>query len=288
MPRSVYVNGRYLPYADAMVHVEDRGYQFADGIYEVFGVRQGKLIDEEGHAGRLARSLRELKIASPASERALRIICLETIRRNRVRDGLVYVQVTRGVARRDHAFPDPPVRPGLVVTAWPVDMKKAKAKAQRGLKVITVPDIRWQRCDIKTVALVPNVMAMHAAREAGADDAWLLDDVGMVTEGTRANAWIVDSDGHLITRHTDAAILSGITRATIMKVAEERGLKVIERPFSADEAKAAREAFVTGAGSTVTPVVEIDGQVIANGAPGSVATALWDAYETYAITHAAD
>ncbi len=286
MPRCVYVNGRYIPYADAMVHVEDRAFQFADGIYEVYGVRGGRLLDEKGHSDRLARSLREMKIDAPVSSRALRMICLETIRRNRVRDGLVYVQVTRGVARRGHAFPNPPVRPGLIVTAWPVDMAKARAKAARGVRVVTAPDIRWGRCDIKTVALIPNVLAMHAAHEAGADDAWFVDREGMVTEGTHANAWIVNAEGQLVTRHTDAAILSGITRQTLMKVAAGRGLKVTERAFSVDEAKSAREAFVTGAGSTVMPVVEIDGQVIANGAPGSIATALWDAYETYAISEA--
>ncbi|MFW6027376.1 MAG: D-amino-acid transaminase [bacterium] len=288
MPRCVYVNGRYVPYADAVVHVEDRGFQFADGIYEVYGVRQGRLLDEEGHTVRLARSLREMQMDAPVSPEAMRLICLETVRRNRVRDGLVYIQITRGVARREHAFPNPPVRPGLIVTAWPVDMAKARTRAARGMRVVTAPDIRWGRCDIKTVALVPNVLAMHAAQESGADDAWFVDRDGMVTEGTRANAWIVDAEGHLITRHTDAAILSGITRATLMKVAAERGLKVVERAFSADEAKAAREAFVTGAGSTVMPVVEIDGHVIANGVPGSIAMALWDAYETYAITQAAD
>ena len=288
MPRCVYVNGRYLPYADATVHVEDRGYQFADGIYEVYGVRQGRLLDEEGHSERLARSLREMKMDAPMSPRALRLVCLETIRRNRVRNGLLYVQITRGVARREHAFPEPPVGPSLVVTAWPVDLEKARAKAAKGLRVITVPDIRWGRCDIKTVALVPNVLAMNAAREAGTDDAWLLDENGMVTEGTRANVWIVDTEGNLITRYTDHAILSGITRKSIMAVAAERGLNVVERPFSAEEARAAREAFVTGAGSTVTPVVEVDGHVIANGVPGSIATALRDAYETYAISHAAD
>lgn len=287
IPRCVYVNGRYAPYGEAVVHVEDRGFQFADGIYEVYGVRQGRLIDEEGHSVRLARSLREMQMDAPASPEALRIIFLETIRRNRVRDGLIYVQVTRGVARRDHAFPNPPVRPGLVVMAWPVDMAKARAKAAKGLRVITLPDNRWGRCDIKTVSLIPNVLAMHTANKAGADDAWFLDGEGMVTEGTRANAWIVDADGQLITRHTDAAILSGITRQTLMEVAAERGLKVVERAFSVNEAKAAREAFVTGAGSTVTPVVEIDGHVIANGVPGSIATALWDAYETYAISKAA-
>lgn len=287
-PRCVYVNGRYLPYADATVHVEDRGFQFADGIYEVFGVRRGRLLDEDGHLARLERSLREMKMRAPAGARALRLILLEVIRRNRVRDGLVYIQVTRGVARREHAFPGPSVRPGLVVMSWPVDMAKARAKAAKGLRIITLPDIRWGRCDIKTVALTPNVLAMQAARDAGVDDAWLVDENGLVTEGTRANAWIVDAQGHLITRHTDSAILSGVTRKSLLAVAAERGLEVIERPFSVEEARSAREAFVTGAGSTVTPVVEIDGKVIANGVPGSIATALWDAYETYAISHAAD
>jgi D-alanine transaminase len=276
------VNGKYVPYAEAAVHVEDRGYQFSDGIYEVFGVRDGRFLDEDGHMARLDRSLGEIKMAPPMSHAALRMVMRETVRRNRVRNGHVYVQITRGVARRDHPFPAGDVPPSLVVIAAPVDLRKGDTKAEAGMSVITLPDIRWKRCDIKSVSLLPNVLAIQTAREAGADDAWLVDGHGFVTEGTRANAWIVDGEGHLITRHLDSAILPGITRRVVMKVAAERGLTVTERAFSVDEAKTAREAFITSAGTTVMPVVEIDGQAVGNGHPGSIATALREAYETSA------
>jgi D-alanine transaminase len=278
MPRVAYVNGRFVRHADAAVHIEDRGYQFADGVYEVWAVIGGRLGDAAGHFKRLARSLGELRIAEPMSEGALTIILRETVRRNRVRDGLVYLQVNRGVARRDHAFPDPPVTPSVVVTAKHVDPHAAETRASRGVSVITAPETRWGRCDIKTVGLLPNVLAKQAAREAGAAEAWFVDELGLVTEGASSNAWIVDRDGALRTRGIQSNILRGITRETLLRVAGGDGLTLDERPFTVEEAKGAREAFITGAGSLVTPVVRVDGAILGDGTPGPVAKRLRQLY----------
>jgi D-alanine transaminase len=274
MFRVAYVNGRYLPYAMAQVHVEDRGYQFSDGIYEVCEVRAGRLVDERRHLERLERSLRELRIALPIARSALGVVLRETVARNRVRDGLVYLQVTRGVARRDHGFPPPGTRPSLVVTARATDRAKAEAAAEAGIAVLTVPDNRWDRVDIKSVSLLPNVLARQAARDAGAREAWFVDADGLVTEGSSTNAWIVTGEGHIVTRPADFGILRGITRAVVLEVAALLGLQVEERPFGLDEAYAAREAFATAATQIVMPVVAIDGRTIGDGRPGAVARAL--------------
>src|SRR5262245_8366733 len=199
MSRIAYVNGRYLPMRDACVNVEDRGYQFADGVYEVCEVRGGRIVDERRHMERLARSLSELRIPPPIAPKALSFVLRETIRQNRVRDGLLYLQVTRGVARREHAFPAPGTRPSLVVTARPRDRGKAERTAENGIAVITVPDDRWERVDIKTISLLPNVLAREAAREEGAAEAWFVDEDGFVTEGAASNAWIVTADSALVT-----------------------------------------------------------------------------------------
>ncbi len=270
MGRIAYVNGRYQPHGEAAVHVEDRGFQFADGVYEVWAVMGGRLSDAEGHFERLARSLRELRIPEPMSRGALTLVLREVLRRNRVRDGLLYLQVTRGAAPRDHAFPDAGTPPTLVVTAKPLDYAALEAKAQRGVAVITQPDQRWGRCDIKTVGLLPNVLAKQAAKEAGAYEAWLVDRDGLVTEGSSTNAWIVDANGRLRTRDTGANILRGVTRNTLIGLAEELQMPVEERPFTVTEAKSAREAFLTAASAFVTPVVSIDGEPIGDGAPGPV------------------
>ena len=258
MARVAYVNGRFVPHARAVVHIEDRGYQLADGVYEVWAVFDGRLADAAGHFARLARSLGELRIASPMSDAALNILLAETLRRNRVTDGLVYLQVTRGVARRDHAFPDPPVAPSLVITAKSVDHAAAEARAAKGVAVITVPESRWARCDIKTVGLLPNVLARQAAREAGAAEAWFVDDLGLITEGAASNAWIVDDNGALRTRDIQANILRGVTRGSLLAIAAEIGLTLEESPFTGEEARGAREAFITGAGTLVMPVVRVD------------------------------
>jgi D-alanine transaminase len=274
LSRIAYVNGRYLPHAAANVHVEDRGYQFADGVYEVCEVRGGRLVDERRHMARLTRSLGELRIPLPMPLNALGVVLRETVRRNRVRDGIVYLQVSRGVARRDHAFPAAGTRPSVVVTARSHDSVKNEKAAEQGIAVITVPDNRWDRVDIKSVGLLPNVLAKQAAREAGAKEAWFVDKQGYVTEGSSTNAWIVTREGKLVTRPADHGILRGITRTVVFDVIAEQGLELEERPFTVEEAHRAREAFVTSASQIVMPVVAIDGQPVGNGAPGLIATAL--------------
>jgi D-alanine transaminase len=272
--RIAYVNGRYVPKAEAVVHIEDRGYQFADAVYEVWALFDGKLADPEGHFARLERSLSELSIDMPMSRAALTTVLKETVRRNRIREGLVYLQVSRGVARRDHAFPAPGTPPAVVVTVSRVDRAATEARAAKGVAVVTTPENRWGRCDIKTVGLLPNALAKQKARETGAVEAWFVDELGLVTEGASSNAWIVDGEGVLRTRDTQANILRGVTRLSLLDVAREAGLKVEERPFTPEEAKSAREAFITGAGTLVLPVVAVDGKPVGNGAPGPVATKL--------------
>jgi len=274
MSRIAYVNGRYVPHRDAMVHVEDRGYQFADGIYEVCEVRAGALVDARRHLQRLVRSLGELRIGLPMSVAALGVVLRETVRRNRVRDGLVYLQITRGVARRDFLFPPASVQPSVVVTARSLDHDRIERTAHDGIAVVTVPDNRWERVDIKSVSLLPNVLAKQAARAAGAKEAWLVDADGFVTEGASSNAWIVTPDGTLVTRPAEHGILRGITRSVVLDVIAAQNLAFEERKFSVEEAYAAREAFVTSASQTVMPVISIDGRPVGNGAPGLVATTL--------------
>lgn len=274
MSRVAYVNGRYGPKSEAAVHIEDRGYQFADAVYEVWGVTGGRLMDYEGHMARLERSLDELRIAHPMSRAALTHVLRETVRRNRVTNGLVYLQISRGTAPRDHAFPSADTPPSVVVTAKSLNRTKAEAGAARGIGVVTRPDIRWGRCDIKTVGLLPNILAKQEALDAGAGDAWLVDEMGLITEGTASNAWIVDKDGVLRTRDTQSNILRGITRAAILQIAAEQGLTLEERGFSPDDVKDAREAFFTNASGFATPVVSIDGSKIGDGKPGPVSLRL--------------
>ena len=282
MSRIAYVNGRYLPLRQAMVHVEDRGYQFGDAVYEVCEVRQGRLIDERRHLGRLKRSLDELQIKLPMSPVALGIVLREVIARNRIGYGIVYLQVSRGVARRDHAFPAPEVPPSVVVTARPLNARRNEALAAAGIAVVSVPDNRWGRVDIKTTGLLPNVLARQAAVAQGARDAWFVDKDGMVTEAASANAWIVTQAGRVVTRPADHGILKGITRTVLFEVIKAQGLSVEERAFALSEAYAAREAFVTAASQIVLPVVRIDGHAIGEGKPGPVATALRRAFHEYA------
>jgi D-alanine transaminase len=282
MTRIVYVNGAYEPYADAAVHVEDRGYQFADGVYEVCEVRDGCLIDERKHMLRLRRSLDELSMDAPMDPRALGVVLRETVRRNRVMDGVVYLQVTRGVARRDFAFPDADVAPSVVCFARCGSRSKAEKKAAAGVSVITIPDIRWQRVDIKTIGLLAQSLARQQAKNAGADEAWMVDKEGFVTEGASCNAWIVTAGGNLVTRPADSGILRGITRGVAMETARQGQLRFEERPFTVAEAKAAREAFQTSASGIVMPVVKIDGVAVGGGEPGEIATGLRHAYHSVA------
>lgn len=281
MARIVYVNGRYLPYAEAGVHVEDRGFQFADSVYEVCEVKSGALIDTTRHLARLDRSLAELKIAKPMSDPALRHVLAQVVRRNRVRDGLVYLQVTRGKAARDFLFPGE-ADPTLVALARPIDPYKVAAKAQSGIAVKTVPDPRWGRCDLKTVMLLPAALAKETARDAGAQEAWFVDEKGLVTEGASSNAWIVRPDGYVLTRPLDNRILGGVTRATLLDLLKAQGVPVEQRPFTVPEAQAAREAFVTSASATVMPVVSIDGHKVADGRPGALTQRLREKFHDLA------
>jgi len=282
MSRIAYVNGRYLPLRDAKVHVEDRGYQFADGVYEVCEGGGGRLIDESRHLERLKRSLSEIRIRMPMSAAALGVILREVVARNRIGYGIVYLQITRGVTRRDHAFPVPQVEPSLVVTARPLNMARNAALAEKGIAVISVPDNRWGRVDIKSIGLLPNVLARQAAIDQGARDAWFVDKDGAVTEAASANAWIVTPAGKLVTRHADHGILRGITRTVLFDVINAQNLAVEERAFTLEEAFAAREAFITSASQIVLPVVRIDGRPIGDGRPGPVATALRRDFHRYA------
>lgn len=282
MSRIAYVNGQYLPHRHASVHVEDRGYQFADGVYEVCEVLGGRLIDEKRHMERLSRSLTELRISHPMSDKALGVVLREVVVRNKVSDGLVYLQVTRGVAPRNHFFPPDHTAPGIVVTARNASVAKSSAMAEKGVAVISMPDNRWDRVDIKSVSLLPNVLAKQMAREQGAFEAWFVDDEGYVTEGSSTNAWIVTKDGTLITRPADNGILKGITRAIVLELVEREGMKFEERPFTIEEAQQAREAFITAATTLVMPVVVVDDVTVANGAPGHIATTLRSLFHTQA------
>jgi D-alanine transaminase len=280
--RIAYVNGRYLAWRDATVHIEDRGYQFSDGVYEVCEVRCGRVIDERRHIGRLKRSLDELRIAMPMPEAALGVVLRECVRRNRVQHGIIYLQITRGVARRDHGFPPPGTKPSVVVTARNLDLAGNERTAAEGIAVITVPDNRWERVDIKSVSLLPNVLAKEAARIRGAKEAWFVDGEGHVTEGSSSNAWIITKDGKVVTRAADKGILRGITRSVLIDVIRAQGLELEERPFTAEEAYGAREAFLTSASQIVMPVVRIDDRPVGNGAPGLLATALRAEYHRHA------
>jgi D-alanine transaminase len=276
MSRVAYVDGRYVPHSLAVVHIEDRGYQFADGVYEVLAVVNGHIIDEEPHLVRLARSLSQLRIVQPVSDAALKIVMRETIRRNRVDDGIVYLQVTRGVAPRDHAFPRL-AKPVLVVTAR---RKRAidPRIADDGVAVITIPDIRWRRCDIKSVALLPNVLGKQLAKEAGAYEAWQVDQEDCVTEGTSTNAWIVTAEGTVVTRQAGNAILNGIVRLAVLDIVRRENYSLVERPFTVREAKAASEAFLTSTTLDLLPVVRIDGEPVGSGMPGPLSRKLRDCY----------
>ena len=278
MSRVAYVNGRYAPQRDPAVEVEDRGFQFADGIYEVWAIAGGGLIDEAAHFARLERSLRELAIPRPMSDAALRRAARETLRRNRVRDGILYLQITRGAAPRDHAFPAAATPPTVVMTAKSIPPRSIEARANAGVSVISTPETRWARCDIKSVSLLPNVLAKQAARAAGAFEAWFVDADGLVTEGSSSNAWIVSQTGALVTRDLNANILHGVTRARLLRVAEALQIRIEERAFSLEEAKASREAFISSATSIAIPVIRVDGAVIGDGRPGPIAQALRNHY----------
>lgn len=278
MSRIAYVNGRYLPKRAAMVNVEDRGLQFGDAVYEVVTVQDGRFVDEDLHLDRLERSLREIRIPMPMAREALRRVLAEVVRRNRIRHGLCYLQVTRGVAPRDHVFPKKPVPPGLMVTAKPLPGYPEDVEAWAATAIL-YPDLRWDRRDIKSTNLLPNVLAKQAAREAGAVEAILYDAAtGLVTEGASTSFWIVDAAGVLRTRHLSHAILPGCTRAALMEELRAAGIPWQEEPFSVEETKRAQEAFITSATSYVRPIVAIDGAPVGMGKVGPVTRRLFDLF----------
>jgi D-alanine transaminase len=278
MSRIAYVNGAYVPQRDAAVNVEDRGYQFGDGIYEVIHLHQGRFVDEGLHLDRLERSLGEIRLPMPMPRAALRHVLHEVVRRNRVHEGIVYMQVTRGVAKRDHAFPTKPVAPALVVTTrrlppYPADVTRWTATC------ITAPDQRWARRDIKSVNLLPNVLARQAARDAGTTEAIMYDPAtGEVTEGASTTVWIVDADGVLRTRHLDAVVLPGCTRGALIAELEADGIAYGTGAYDLATLRTAREIFLTSASSFVKPVVALDGAKVGDGSPGPVTRRLFELF----------
>lgn len=282
MPRCVYVNGRYLPYAQARVHVEDRGFQFADAVYEVCEINAGRLVDVDRHLNRLDRSLRELQIQRPMSDRALRHVMGQTVKRNAVAFGTLYLQVSRGQAPRDFPFPDPPGRSTLVCLARAISPAAMSQLAETGISVITQSDPRWQRCDIKTVMLLPAVLAKQSALGSGAREVWFVDDDGKITEGASSTAWLIMPDGRALTRPLSQAILPGVTRATLMDQLVASGCRIEERAFSVGEAEGAEEAFQTSASGTVLPVIRINDTVIGTGRPGPVTLELRQKFHKFA------
>lgn len=276
MSHIAYVNGQYVRRDLAVVSIEDRGYQFADGIYEVICIRNGRFVDATRHLDRLDRSLAELRIEPPMARRPMTLVMRELVRRNRVDDGILYMQVTRGVAWRDHAFPAE-ARSAFVMTVTRMRLPDEES-LMKGVAVITIPDIRWKRRDIKSISLLPNILGKQQAREAGVYEAWMVEDDGMVTEGTSSNAWIVTADNELVTRRADVNILNGVTRLAVLDVVAARKMRFSERPFTVAEAKQARETFLTSSTSFVKPIVTIDGQAVGNGKVGPVCEALVKAY----------
>ena len=276
MSRIAYVNGRYVPQSRAQVAIEDRGYLFSDGVYDVIPIHDGRLAFAERHLDRLDRSLAALKIARPMSRAALLQIAREVARRNAIDNGTIYIQVTRGVAPRDHKFPKG-IKPSLVMMA-----RKRRPPAPdllaKGAAVVTMPDQRWSRCDIKCIGLIANVLAKQEAAEQGAYEAWLIDDAGMVTEGSSTSAWIATRQGELVTRPNGVEILPGVTRSVVVDVARELGLTLQIRAFSREEAYAAQEAFLTSVSNFVLPITRIDGRPVGEGRPGPIAARLRGVY----------
>jgi D-alanine transaminase len=283
MARIAYVNGRYGPISAARVSVEDRGFQFADGVYEVLKLIRGRLVDADRHLARLRRSLGELRIEPPCSDAVLQRVVKETITRNGLGNALIYIQVSRGTAPRNHPFPAA-AKPTLVVTLRRLNLPGA-TELEKGTKIITVLDERWGRCDIKSTGLLPNVLAKQAAQEAGCREAWLYDaaasDDPVITEGSSTNAWIVDENGVLRTHPTGSAILGGVTRSVVLELAAAAGVKVEQRAFTLGELRRAREAFLTSATSLVLPVTTIDGHPVANGMPGETTRRLMADYAAH-------
>lgn len=282
MSRIAFVNGEFVPHSEAYVHIDDRGYQFADGVYEVCEIRNGQIIDFDGHMTRLQFSLSELKIAMPMAITALAVKMKQTIKRNYVHDGMIYLQVTRGVSPRNHAFPPAWVKPSIILTAKSVSRQSRLQAYSNGISVISVPENRWARPDIKSIGLLPNCMAKQEAKELGAFEAWFVDDDGMVVEGSSSNAWIINQDNEIITKNANGSILKGITRAAILRQIEAQNLTIVERAFSLREAILAKEAFISSATTIVMPVVKIDNHLVAGGKVGEMAKNLLKDFYQYA------
>ncbi len=280
MSRIAYVNGAYLPMVDAVVNIEDRGYQFSDGVYEGITVYKGALIDLGPHIDRLWRSLGELEIAAPMDKAPLGFVIREVVRRNRIKNGFVYLQITRGVARRDHPFPDFAI-PALTITCKRLDIDGVEARARKGVAASSQPDMRWDRCDVKSISLLPNILAKQAAREAGAFEAMLIDDDGLVTEGSSTNIWMVSKAGELITRSTDDNILPGITRAAVKSLCADHQIAVTERAFTLEEAQGAAELFLTSSTAGAMPIVTLDGKQIGDGKVGPIGLKLIESYRAH-------
>ncbi len=277
MSRVAYVNGNYLDFKKSLVHIEDRGFQFADGVYEVFNVSESKLVDYDLHLKRLFRSLSELKIKSPISKNTYIYHIKNIIKKNIITNGLIYLQITRGVAPRDHKFPKQP-KSSIVITGRHSSENEYENKFKNGIKVTTHDDIRWGRCDIKTVSLLPNVLAKQDAHIKGASEAWLINKEGFITEGCASNAWILRKDNTLITHPSNNSILTGITRTSFIKGLKKHSIKFKEIKFRVKDIRSAKEAYATSATQHVTPVIKVDKIKIGNGKPGKYASIFRDAY----------
>lgn len=277
MAKIAYVNGWFSLQSEASINIEDRGLQFGDAVYEVWAFKDYKLMDEAGHFTRLQRSLDELGIDYQVNQTSMKLVIMELIRKNRVRDGMVYLQISRGTAPRDHKYPDD-VMPNVIFTVKPLNFASLNAKAQKGIKITFLSDNRWGRVDIKTTNLLGNVIAKQYALDNGFDDVWYFDKDGFITEGTSNNAWIIDENDNLITREISNDILSGITRKSVIEAASQLGLKIIERKFTIDEARNAKEAFITSATQFVMPVVKMDQNTIGGGSIGLLASKLRTQY----------
>ena len=282
MSRFIFINGEYKNHVNANVHVEDRGYQFSDGVYEVSAIWGKSIIDEDLHYERLERSLSGLSIELPMPIESLKVISREIIRKNLIIDGIIYLQISRGVAPRNHVFPKKS-QCSVVLTAqamnWPTKID------DNGINIITTNDLRWQRRDLKSISLLPNILAKQEAFILDAYESWLVDERGFITEGASSNAWIVDHDDVLITRELSNSILGGVTRHTLIKIARENGMTVLERPFLVDEAKKSKEVFLTSTTSGVKGVTKIDGEKIGMGKAGKITEMLHKLYTTYCINY---
>ncbi len=276
MSRFSYVNGSYCEHRDAFVHIEDRGYQFADGVYEVFAVINEKIVDFDGHLNRLFRSLNEISIKSPIVKESYLFHIRNLISKNKIKDGLIYLQISRGVAQRDFKFPKN-VKPSIVITAKSISMDYYYSKFNKGIKVKTTEDLRWKRVDIKSLNLLPPVLAKQKAVENDCEEAWMIDSDGYVTEGSSSNAWILIKN-KLITTPATTSILKGITRTSLINALKKESIKLIEKRFNKDDIKTANEAFITSATQFVMPVVKVDNILIGSGKVGKYANIFKDAY----------